>query len=387
MEDREKTLIGVIDHMTRALIAVADQRDQLVRDLAAQLDDATRLAVVTYSKTGAGKASFSRGVELAATWPGIHRTRGGAPDTTCAVAWSQDHNERCGLLAGHTGSHISWPGGFHFAITETVLDSSLCECERWQYGIEVCPVHGTAKNRCGAVAIPCLWGEVSCPRDAHEHEPCTLPYPHEGRHSWQVEPYDNRDATDPHKPVPVTYALPAPPPRGREVTNGEQVWTHLDHTGDGSYFRDLAAVPAVTSIPWANLLDQYGPLTLVEEDQADAAMYGPIGARWGRPEIPCPFTLYGDDDAPSSATQCALGLNHAGPHRDQAGAALDESDADGSRISAGISPHEASKTPCTCGHPDAHKPGCPRYTRVSGVGPVIDVRDHDGEAFTDERPF
>ena len=38
---------------------------------------------------------------------------------------------------------------------------------------------------------------------------------------------------------------------------------------------------------------------------------------------------------------------------------------------AGISPHEAAETPCTCGNPAVHQPGCARFNRISGHPPII----------------
>lgn len=250
--------------------------------------------------------------------------------------------------------------------------------------------------KCGAVAIPCLpWGMPgACPREAHEHEPCVLRYPHLGRHSWQLEDHDDRAASDPHAAPPVVYTLPAPPPRGSRVTARGRVWTHLDHTGDRALFHDLDARPAVTAIPWPNLLDEYGPLTLLDDqDDDDERLYGPRGARWGDPSRPCPYVgrSWVDELADFGESPCALGLNHAGVHKDRYGDPLGESFADGSVASVGISPHDAAEVVCTCGHPAAHEPDCPRYQRMRHTasailtpdddtrpGPVIDAGEDDG---------
>lgn len=191
--------------------------------------------------------------------------------------------------------------------------------------------------------------------------------------------YDDRplQLVPPLAPLPdeplskPTYALPYPPPLEHRVvdTNGRR-WTHYV---PGRFRRVLVEDAPTVGIPewaeWSDLLVSYGPVTLDEwtdEEKAGFELYGPPGGRWGNPNEECPFYA------------CALGVGHIGMHYDDAGNPIGASEADGSTVDASITPHEASQTPCTCGHPDRHRPGCPRYDRVSGV--ATEYADPDAAA-------
>lgn len=43
---------------------------------------------------------------------------------TCGLRWDGHPGEVCGLLVGHNGSHLSWPGGFHFMPEEVAPDDT-----------------------------------------------------------------------------------------------------------------------------------------------------------------------------------------------------------------------------------------------------------------------
>lgn len=99
---------------------------------------------------------------------------------------------------------------------------------------------------------------------------------------------------------------------------------------------------------WGALaIEERGHFDVVPQDPEDARLYGPIGERWGDPTQPCPYT------------GCALKLGHIGPH-------VDAGDQD-------ISPTDSEPVKghnpviCTCGHPDNHRPGCPRFVMARGA--------------------
>lgn len=181
-------------------------------------------------------------------------------------------------------------------------------------------------------------------------------------------------------PEPVTYQLPGAPPTERKVTDGGRTWVRHP---SGAWASAFDSNPEVFWT-WAELLDSYGILTLVPltpDEEQEAALYGPPGARWGDPHTPCPYGSYGAislgvtvyidiepdvlDDAP---IRCVLGVGHVGPHIDQNGNWLGQTVATEFNLagSAGITPQQAAQTPCTCGNPAQHQPGCPRYVRVRG---------------------
>lgn len=152
-----------------------------------------------------------------------------------------------------------------------------------------------------------------------------------------------------------TYAIPNPPPlEYRVVDRTGQKWTHLKDA-PGWFDRDDSG----RREEWVDLLDAFGPVTLDEwtdEERASFELYGPPGARWGNPAQPC------------SHYACSLGWGHTGLHiNDVTGEPIEPPPADGTTVDAGITPHESSETPCTCGHPDRHRPGCPRYARTAGL--------------------
>lgn len=169
-------------------------------------------------------------------------------------------------------------------------------------------------------------------------------------------------------PEPTTYSIPFPPPIEYRVvdTNGRR-WVH-SRTAHGIFDRIVTATALETlagadegiplKLEWAPLLASYGPVYIdawSDEDLASFKLYGPPGERWGNPDVEC------------SHFACSLGWGHTGLHHDVNGNPIEAMAADGSEVDAGISPQEAAKTPCTCGHPDRHRQGCPRYARVSGV--------------------
>ena len=113
------------------------------------------------------------------------------------------------------------------------------------------------------------------------------------------------------------------------------------------------------------------------EEAREIVLYGPPGARWGDLAKPCPFV--------GPVGPCALRLNHSGPHLDGNGDPMpvamhtitDEAAGlvgmvfeveytpghEGGAYRTRVLPDDA----CTCGHPEAHIPPCPRAARASGT--------------------
>jgi len=160
-------------------------------------------------------------------------------------------------------------------------------------------------------------------------------------------------------PAKQTYAIPNPPPiEYRVVDKNGNRWTHMVEA-HGRFHNIDGAGTIVHYAEWPDLLAMYGPVTIDEwtdEEKAGFALYGPPGERWGNPALPC------------SHYACSLGWGHTGLHvNDVTGQPIEPAPADGTTVDAGITPHESSQQPCTCGHPDRHRPDCPRYIRTSGI--------------------
>jgi len=188
-----------------------------------------------------------------------------------------------------------------------------------------------------------------------------------------------------YKADSTTYQIPGAPPTETKVASSKDAshWTRLN---DGMWAR-LGYVPDGTphTLAWVELLDLHGPVWIVDrsaQDLADDVLYGPPGARWGNPQEPCPFSRldplpypYAEPAPGVIKTPCSLGRGHTGPHRSQDGAVLfggAEPDVSGLTGNMGVvGPQE----PCTCGHPAAHQPGCPRHTRISGAAFLADGHD------------
>lgn len=267
-----------------------------------------------------------------------------------------------------------------------------------QYGPVVADDSHVYISLCGAQAIACLeWGQPgACPREAHDHDVCMFVAHHDGRHSWQVQPHDDRAATDPHGAGGTTYELPGRPQTERRVIDSGGVVWQSDPNGAMRCVHSPERIPtmeetectcgatypipwylhttqcairvALQDIPapgdilaWSALLETRGRVALVpltDDEKAGEALYGPLGARWADPNGPaCPY-LGG----------CALRTGHAGGHVDRQG--------DPCPLTEGIDPSigEADHTECTCGHPSLHRPGCPRDPyRDGGPGSLVVV--------------
>jgi hypothetical protein len=65
----------------------------------------------------------------------------------------------------------------------------------------------------------------------------------------------------------TVYEIPSPPPVGARVADeAGRVWTRIDDDWNGSsWFHEREAKPSVVPIPWVALLQEYGPLTLVDD--------------------------------------------------------------------------------------------------------------------------
>ncbi len=206
--------------------------------------------------------------------------------------------------------------------------------------------------------------------DCVNHPDCTLKFGHPGD-CKREEPA-------------VTYTLPGPPVTGRRVTTATADDPFMGKVfrkePDGTFMCIHGGPHEVWS--WAGLLGFFGTLTLIpltEREKAHEKLYGPLGARWGDPEEPCPYR------------GCQLGIGHIQAHIDRSGDPLGQTTATETDplgelapwSASGISPHEASEVPCNCGHPERHTPECPRGQRIYGAVEWSDVAA--GEL--DEKPF
>jgi len=161
-------------------------------------------------------------------------------------------------------------------------------------------------------------------------------------------------STTPHAELadeqPVVYTMPGPPPIERRVLDRTGLAWH--HAEDDQWY----ASDSRERTSWVDLLADRAPLILVsltDEERESERMYGPLGARWGDPTKPCPYI------------GCRYRLGHIGGHVNRHGdVMLGTGVSDAGSLS--VSPQEAAETLCTCGHPEAHRPGCPRYERISG---------------------
>lgn len=163
--------------------------------------------------------------------------------------------------------------------------------------------------------------------------------------------------------VPVRLVLPGRPETGRTVRDvAGKLWRCLPDGELESLPGDEEEGPGWSvTIGWLALLLR-GPvdlLPLTPAEEADAALYGPPGARWGDPATPCPYS--------AGYAVCALGVGHIGPHKDADGNALGLTDVDEDQgVTTARVDVEDTETPCTCGHPEAHTPDCARFPRRSG---------------------
>lgn len=214
----------------------------------------------------------------------------------------------------------------------------------------------------------------ACPNPDH-HEEDTGPW----RRIETVELPVGDDPTNTNPADEGTYAIPGPPTMDRKVRDRfGLVWLHrtddlfayVPGEGDrldkpvsvagGLYEEDPVSGELTWLFDWPSLLVDRGPMQLVpltEHERWEATMYGPPGARWGDLSKTCPF--YG----------CAFAWGHIPPHKDFDGNPLGETVADGTTVNASITPQAAAEEPCTCGHPERHRPDCVRYERMSGPIP------------------
>lgn len=199
--------------------------------------------------------------------------------------------------------------------------------------------------------------------------------------AWTT-PDDRALAAHPEPDPLITYDIPGAPPTERCVTGMGRTWqrraTGMWRLVSSVHDEQGGRPDGSDDVRWVDVLTDYGPVTLVPlttDDELDAALYGPPGARWGLPDVACPYRAEGEHR--DIIVPCHLGLNHAGAHRDQLGNELGMTRADLTHPTAArITPQEAAEVPCTCGTPAAHQPGCARYDRMVG--------HHNGGRFDDQ---
>lgn len=183
------------------------------------------------------------------------------------------------------------------------------------------------------------------------------------------------------------YAIPGPPPTERTVTDSYGgTWRR---TTAGIFVMIMADATLGANpdeigreLVWPILICTYGPITLLaltDEEKEQAVLYGEPGQRWGDPYKACPYVATASPTDTWDNEPCRLGVGHTGPHKDQYGNPLGETTADGSTIDASVRLAKSVETACNCGHPDQHRPGCPRYAIVSGTGKADPFTDGLGE--------
>lgn len=208
---------------------------------------------------------------------------------------------------------------------------------------------------------------------------CVRPWGHDGFHS------DVLVVTPEPAPPAVRYELPGQPVTGRHLLDCEgATWVKRDHdeyqhvrTYDPAIDQDVP-IDDGDVLTWGRLLSRYAPLELLDLTPAELEsekIYGPIGARWGNPDEPCPYiapSMPYHPDLSDADYRCSLGRGHVGVHTNAKGAQLGVTQLDQRFDAAGREIHSVSvvteedrNTPCTCHRPDAHQPGCPRYERIA----------------------
>lgn len=154
------------------------------------------------------------------------------------------------------------------------------------------------------------------------------------------------------------YQLPGRPPAGRHVQALGSTWLCL-RDGRFAYAEGAGVDETVRHRDWYELFAHGSVrlLPLTDEERASEALYGPIGARWGDPDTPCPYI------------GCAQGVGHTGDHVNEHGEHLgvtpEATEPHPTGGAVGLS--QAKAVRCTCGNPANHQRGCPRYARVAGV--------------------
>lgn len=211
-----------------------------------------------------------------------------------------------------------------------------------------------------AAAIYCL-----SPLDALGNL-CGMYEGHSGTHGHLVIPPWLTVGADPIEGR--TFSLEPQPVTGRVVRANTDsgpayyrrqsggLWERVEPV-EGRWFQVAAAPGMPSDCWWSELLTEHSqvelvPLTATEVE--DERLYGPSHARWGDPYNWCPYV------------GCSLGIEHIGPHRNEQDQPLGLTEPSGEVWDNATEIEVARRTPCTCGRPDRHLPGCPRYARVSG---------------------
>lgn len=172
---------------------------------------------------------------------------------------------------------------------------------------------------------------------------------------WSAQAMGPDEETKPTETIvePAAYQFSIPPagiflesPDGclfEVVLVGDTTNVVLRELGPGLDTADSSLIVDET-YSWPYIFASYRRLVVVPEDPEQAALYGPIGQRWGNPKIPCGYP------------DCVLGTGHIGKHKLPNGIFVEIPDAKPGIMST-------ADLQCTCGHPRDHGIECPRNPR------------------------
>jgi len=323
-------------------------------------------------------------------WRGLIRA---APASSCGVLIG---TERCGLLAGHAGRHLSWPSGHADPPYENDEDQPAPN-PAGRYRRQLADARESIRLRDAAMERL----NLDLRRRSDEADELRRQLADIDAGLVNVALAATRD--------PDVYELPGAPPTGRIVRpelgstdahgnpfvnaaigfvrerDGKFYCCSLLKTEYGQHaYGDDAWT-------WAELLGEYNRLHLLpltDEEQEQARLYGPPGERWGDLSQPCPYVQDIGDAAPATTPwgACFLRFGHIGPHVDGQGRPMGQTVADEDSPSSsayhlrGSGPAGPDVTladgrtvptvhpddACTCLNPGQHQPGCPRHRRMSG---------------------
>lgn len=231
-------------------------------------------------------------------------------------------------------------------------------------------------------------GGHQCGDDDFAGDICALPAGHDGPHDDLADlgPFNELavdELAEDQATAPRRFELPDGPVTGRVVRamDGSAWWRRRR---DGKYERvephdgrwRVIEPDGPHWWSWPGLLAEEGPLEevpLTDVEIEDERLYGPSHARWGDPYTPCPWgsRVQKPDETWVPVVACALGVEHVGPHQDAIGGYLGVTELDPDLPPPGPDELRASLAEgCSCGRPDRHQPGCPRYRRAAGTAHI-----------------